>query len=132
MNVGLLLITHAQLGEDLVGVASAMFGGFPLPVRCIAVERGDDPDAVVARAEALIPELDSGAGVLVLTDMFGSTPSNIASRLCSGGRVMMLTGVNLPMLIRVCNYAELDLATLVDKALSGGRDGIFRARPEVD
>ncbi|CAK0770012.1 hypothetical protein CCP3SC15_4060003 [Gammaproteobacteria bacterium] len=72
--------------------------------------------------------LDQGDGVLVLTDMYGSTPSNIACRLDSE-KVRIVAGVNLPMLIRVLNYSYLSLEDLTNKAISGGRDGIIHCRP---
>ena len=77
------------------------------------------------QAQGMVQELDRGDGVLVLTDMYGSTPSNIAAGLQKEGKVSVVAGINLPMLIRVLNYPFLDLAALAEKALSGGRDGIL-------
>jgi PTS system ascorbate-specific IIA component len=71
-----------------------------------------------------VEQLDQGDGVLVLTDIYGSTPSNIASHLSSRPGVQVVAGLNLPMLLRVLNYARLDLATLAEKAVSGGREGV--------
>jgi PTS system ascorbate-specific IIA component len=76
----------------------------------------------------MLRELDAGDGVLVLTDMFGSTPSNIATRLRAPGALAVVAGVNLPMLVRVLNYASLDLQALVDKAASGGARGVLRCQ----
>jgi PTS system ascorbate-specific IIA component len=75
--------------------------------------------------------LDQGDGVIVLTDMFGSTPSNIATALTRDNEhVTVIAGVNLPMLVRLMNYPRLSMAQLKDKALSGGREGIFSCGPE--
>lgn len=130
MTTGLLIITHDDVGKALIHSASAMLGVCPLVMEMVPVLAGMEPDAVVDAAREAIERLDQGAGVLVLTDMYGSTPSNIANRLASAGRVMIVAGVNLPMLIRVMNYPELSLPELARKAVSGGRDGIFVCEPE--
>ena len=82
---------------------------------------------LVAGCTAVTP---SGDGVLVLTDLYGSTPSNIACKLRRHGHVRVVSGVNLPMLIRVLNYPDLDLDSLKEKALSGGRDGVLSCTSE--
>ena len=81
-------------------------------------------------AKQAAEKLDSGDGVLVLTDMYGATPSNIACRLRKLHDVRVVAGLNLPMLIRVLNYPGLDLDELMHKALSGGRDGVLIFKPE--
>ena len=126
MSVGLLLITHNRLGDELLDTARAMFQRLPLNVATLAVGRNDKPEKMQAHAEKLAAELDEGDGVLLLTDMYGSTPSNIANRLaCVDDARSVVYGVNLPMLVRVLNYAALDMDALVAKALSGGRDGVM-------
>lgn len=77
----------------------------------------------------LIRYVDRGAGVLVLTDIYGATPSNVAARLLKPGHVEGIAGVNLPMLIRALTYREEPLATVVAKALSGGTEGVTRMQP---
>ncbi|GAB6040188.1 PTS sugar transporter subunit IIA [Endothiovibrio diazotrophicus] len=124
MSVGLLLITHNRLGDELLDTVRAMFLRMPLTAVTLAVARNDPPEQVQARAEALVSGLDEGDGVLLLTDMYGSTPSNIANRLAAGERRRVVYGINLPMLVRVLNYAALDLDALADKAYSGGREGV--------
>lgn len=125
MTVGLLLITHNHLGDELLKTAINTFNGCPLPVRVLHVYSSPvDPDLLLAQARSLVTELDAGAGVLVLTDIYGSTPSNIATRLLDGNATIVVTGVSLPMLIRVLNYASLSLPELADKAVSGGYEGI--------
>ena len=126
MSVGLLIITHNRVGNELLDTATSMLGICPLGTRVLRVSGNTDPDALVAQAQRLIAELNQGEGVLVLTDVYGSTPSNIANRLRDGGgKVVVVAGVNLPMLIRVLNYPNLSLSDLANKALSGGRDGIL-------
>lgn len=123
--VGLLLITHNEIGNALLDTATHMLGMCPLMVSSLPVLPDCDPEDMVRRSRELVRELDHGDGVLVLSDMYGSTPSNIAARLAAYGQVMVVCGVNLPMLVRVMNYPRLSLPDLADKAESGGRDGIF-------
>jgi PTS system ascorbate-specific IIA component len=125
VSVGLLLITHAGIGAELLEAATRMLGACPLRAKALSVENGDDPALMARRARTYTEELDTGDGVLVLTDLFGSTPANIASGLCDAGHIRILSGVNLPMLVRVLNYAQLSLDDLVDKALSGAREGVL-------
>lgn len=105
--------------------ATHMLGMCPLLAGVMPVAGDCEPELLLARARERVARLDSGDGVLVLTDMYGSTPSNIASSLADGDRVKVISGVNLPMLVRVMNYPELSLADLAVKAETGGRDGIF-------
>ena len=124
--VGILIVTHGTFGEALVRSASHVMGERPVKVQYLGVTIQDDPSAVVPRARELVRDLDSGAGVLVLTDMLGATPSNIATRLLVPGRVEGVSGASLPMLIRALNYRNEPLAEVVEKALSGGREGVVR------
>ncbi len=127
MSVGLCLISHNRIGEALLDTATSMLGGRPLPVTVIPVTSVCDPDKVLAQAREAIGALDQGDGVIVLTDMYGSTPSNIATALKRDNhRVVVIAGLNLPMLVRLMNYPGLDITRLADKALSGGQEGIFR------
>ena len=131
MSVGLLLITHNQVGDELLDTARNMLGICPLLTSTLPISSGDDPDQLRERAQACVRELDQGDGVLVLTDMYGSTPSNIAADLRRGDHAInVVAGLNLPMLVRVLNYPTLSLDQLTNKATSGGYDGILRCRQE--
>ena len=124
MSVGVLIITHNGIGAALFGTADFMIESSPLQIKLLSANRNSDPDELYESACLLVKELDQGDGVLVMTDLLGSTPSNIAHRLIQDARVSIVTGINLSMLIRVMNYPELDLAGLSEKARSGGIDGI--------
>jgi mannose PTS system EIIA component len=124
--IGILLVCHGAFGESLIHSASHVLGKRPLYLRQLGVTVHDDPDAISPMAEDLIRFLDRGDGVLVLTDIYGATPSNIAARLLRPGRVEGLSGVNLPMLIRALAYREEPLARLVDKAFEGATEGVLR------
>jgi len=81
-------------------------------------------DDILDQVRIALQKLNSGQGVLILTDMYGATPSNIVSELLDPSRVLV-SGINLPMLVRVMNYPDLDLNDLAEKAISGGQDGIL-------
>jgi len=122
--IGILIVSHGAFGEALIHCASHVLGKRPLRVRQVGVTIHDDPAAILPQAQDLVRQLDSGEGVLVLTDMLGATPSNIATKLLVPGRVEGVSGVSLPMLVRALTYREEPLATVVAKAVSGGRDGV--------
>ena len=123
MSVGLLIITHGDIGNSLLDTAVVVLGACPMQTRTLGIPMASDPEQLQQQAMQPIEELEQGEGVLILTDLYGSTPSNIACRLKSE-KVAVITGLNLPMLIRVLNYPNLDLFALAEKAMGGGRDGI--------
>jgi mannose PTS system EIIA component len=124
MNVGLLLITHNDLGRYLLDTASGILGSCPVRTRSLNVPGSCDPDKLLESACALCRELDQGDGVLVLTDLYGSTPSNIAARLFEKCNILVISGVNVPMLVRILNYPTCSLQDMANKALTGARDGV--------
>lgn len=125
MSVGVLLITHHAIGEQLLRTATETLGGRPTQAACVAVRPDDDPARLLREAAGRIRELDQGQGVLILTDAYGSTPGNIALQLARSDAIGVIAGLNLPMLLRVFNYAELPLAALTGKAVQGGRNGVM-------
>jgi len=130
VNVGILLITHDNIGAVLLRTAIEVLGISPLSTSSLAAPSDCDPERILAEARQAAEELDSGDGVLVLTDLYGATPSNIACRLHRFHELRVVSGLNLPMLIRVLNYPDLDLDELQHKAVSGGRDGILTCNVE--
>jgi PTS system mannose-specific IIA component len=130
--VGLLIVTHDQIGTALLETATQMIGMCSLMVEVLPVTADCDPDAMVEQGRAMVSKLDTGDGVLILTDMYGSTPSNIAARLADNHQVLVVSGINLPMVVRVMNYPRLAVAELAVKAESGGRDGIFYCVPDIE
>jgi len=129
--IGILIVTHGALGEALIRSASHVMGKRPIKVLHLEVTIRDDPAAVVPRARELVRELDGGAGVLVLTDMLGATPSNIATQLLLPGRVEGVSGANLPMLVRALTYRNEPLADLVERAMSGGCEGVVHLNSDA-
>lgn len=125
MTVGVLVLAHAPLGSALLSASRSIIGNVPPQVRAVEFDHGPSAESTRARAARVLCELDSGDGVLVLTDLFGATPSNIAVGLGDQGvAYRWLAGVNLPMLLRVLNYADQALDELVLTAASGARNGV--------
>ncbi len=124
MSIGLLILSHDGIGSSLLGTAMQMITDCPIKTKLLTVERDSDPEELLEHAKVIVDELDSGEGVLILTDLYGSTPCNIATHCAKEKTVGAVAGLNLSMLIRVMNYPELDLAALVDKAISGGQEGV--------
>jgi PTS system ascorbate-specific IIA component len=124
--IGILIITHGTLGESLIHCASHVLNKRPPRLKQLGVTAQDDPALLLPQARALAKELDDGAGVLILSDMYGGTPSNLAAKLVVPGKAEAVAGVSLPMLIRVLTYRDRDLQTIVTKAISGGCEGVIR------
>ena len=127
--VGLLLITHDELGQSLIACAKHILGPDVPHLAAMPVNKQDDPADGLARARSLIAELDEGQGVLILSDIFGGTPSNIACRLIEAGRIEAIAGVSLPMLVRALTYRNESLEVVVSKAITGGLEGVRYVLP---
>ncbi|WP_147693489.1 PTS sugar transporter subunit IIA [Vogesella mureinivorans] len=128
--VGVLLISHGNLGLSLADCARHVLGRVPDNLAIMGVEKHDDPEAKRQEAQELIARLEQGDGVVVLTDMVGGTPANITGRLVQAGRVEAVAGVNLPMLVRALSYSSQPLEIVVSKAITGGLEGVFYMLPE--
>ncbi len=124
MNVGILMITHGNIGAVILQAATHVLGVCPLATQTLSAPPDCDPEDIFHAALNTISKLDHGDGVLVLTDLYGSTACNIACRLQDHHAVRIVSGLNLPMLVRLLNYPDLSLDKLVEKAASGGRDGV--------
>ena len=122
--IGVLIVTHGEIGTSLLDSASQILGARPQQVATLSVWRQDDPDDLVLRARELMEQIDAGQGVLILTDLFGATPGNVVSKLLEDGRVEGVSGVSLPMLLRVVTSRNGSVAAAVQRALSGGSEGL--------
>jgi PTS system ascorbate-specific IIA component len=123
--IGVLLITHGRLGSHFVETVTGMIGDLPRPTEALEVHRHDDPDERSNAAAAALARLDDGDGVLIITDAFGSTPSNIATRATGAHGTRVVAGINLSMLVRVYNYPHLALDDLAASAIEAGRAGVM-------
>ena len=126
MAVGILLVTHPGIGPALIAVATRLLRQLPLKTEAFEISFDADPDELLPAASAAMRRVDDGQGVLVLTDLYGATPSNLAAQLARlGTPVRRVSALNLPMLLRVMNYAELDLDELPAVAAAGARNGVI-------
>jgi len=120
--IGILLITHNGLGDSMMDCVRHVIGTVPPNLKAMAVLANDDPQLKADEARALIAQLDTGDGVLLLSDLFGATPCNIVQRLCQPGRIEGLCGVNMAMLLRAVCSTSGSLSEVARKALEGGRE----------
>ncbi|TWT19122.1 PTS sugar transporter subunit IIA [Luteimonas marina] len=127
MAVGILLVTHSGIGSALVAVAGTLLrGNLPLKLEAFEVPFDADPDALLPQASAALRRVDGGEGVLILTDLYGASPSNLAAQLARlGTPSRRVSALSLPMLLRVMNYAELPLEELPAVAAAGARNGVI-------
>lgn len=124
--IGILIIAHGNLGESLISCATHVLGKKPSQLQSFAVGSDDDPLDILPKAQHVVSQLNTGDGVLILSDIYGATPCNLVLKLLEPENVEGVAGVNLPMLVRVLNYRESGIKKCVEKATSGGRDGVVR------
>jgi PTS system mannose-specific IIA component len=125
--IGLLIVTHCDLGKELLNAAEFIVGKIEA-VDTIAITETSGTDLLRKKIESKVSILDKGDGVLILTDMFGGTPSNLSLSFLKEGRIEVLTGVNLPMLIAIVqNRSNHKVTALAQKAQEAGRMGISLA-----
>lgn len=124
--VGVVVVTHTDYGSRLVMAAQCILG--PLDhCQAVSVDVTHEVDLAVAGLKQAVKDTDQGAGVLILTDMFGGTPTNISLSLLGTGHLEVVTGVNLPMLIKVLGFRTHALETLAVEAKQAGCQGIVVA-----
>jgi PTS system ascorbate-specific IIA component len=132
MSIGLLLIAHGHIGDELLTSAQDILGPCPLPSRTLSVFPSDDLETICASAHELLAQLPCPGGVLVMTDLYGSTPSNVAAQMDTHDRVQVVAGLNLPMLIKVLGHHQKSLSELAELAIEAGREGILRCHAKPD
>ena len=123
--IGILVIAHDALADTLIKAVAHILGGRPPQVETIAVIPTDDSTELLPAARETVRKLDSGDGVLIFSDIYGATPCNLAGKLLTPGRVEVIAGVNLPMLVRAFTYREKGMETMIKKAISGGCEGVM-------
>src|SRR5258707_6075990 len=117
---GILPMSHGSLGEALRRAGAPTLGREPPIGEHVSVGAADAPESLLVRGREALARVDDGSGVLVLTDMFGATPANVAAKLLHDGKVEGLSGANLPMLVRALAHRDEPLAEAVQKARAGG------------
>jgi PTS system mannose-specific IIA component len=127
--ISLIILAQEELGRGLLNAIEHVLGTQPSALDIQPIDYHQSQEALAQALSARIHKIDQGDGVLILADIYGSSHTNAACRLLVPGRIELVSGVNLPMLVRVLNYRNLSMDELLRKALSGGAEGIVRATP---
>jgi PTS system ascorbate-specific IIA component len=123
--IGILLITHGELGKSLIKCATHVLGDKPKFLDSLTIENNCTHENTFKDISQKIYRLNQGDGVLILTDIFGATPCNIITKIIKPGQVNAIAGVNLSMLIRSISYRNESFDILINKAIEGAKDGII-------
>jgi len=123
-------MAHLEIANALVSCAEHVLAKRVINLHVIPVRKTENIEHILNRAEEFISKLSDERQILLLTDLFGATPSNIASKLIKPGKIEMITGLNMPMLLRAISYTEYDLQMCVEKAIEGGKNGILHVNGE--
>ena len=126
--IGIVIVTHSQLGEALIDTAAFILGSKPDATVAVSVDLNENPEKLRRQIENAIKKVQQEKGVLVLTDMFGGTPSNLSYSFLEDGRVEVISGVNLPILIKATSARqEKELSDLATTLESFGKRSISLA-----
>jgi mannose PTS system EIIA component len=123
--IGVLIIAHGNLGDALIGCMTHVLGRRPEAVASLSVAANDSPRDLIPVAKTMIESLDDGDGVLIITDIFGASPANLAAKMICTGHVEAVTGGNVPMLVRAMTYRTKGMETLLKRVVAGGCEGVF-------
>ena len=129
--IGILIIAHGNLGDSLIQCMTHLLGKKPEGITSLQVTGTDDARSLLPTAQRLVAAVDEGEGVLVITDIFGSTPSNLACKLLVPGRVEGVAGANVPMLVRAVTYRTRGMETMLKRVVSGGCEGVFHIEADT-
>jgi PTS system mannose-specific IIA component len=127
--IGILVVSHEPLGTALIRCTRHIFGRLPPQLAALDVIPDEDPQAAIGATRELAERINDGSGVLVLTDMYGATPSRIATSLARPYRVEVVAGVNLPLLVKALSLRRLPLGDILPQLLASGRSAIFAVDP---
>ncbi len=125
--IGLLILAQRDTGRGIIHAVEHVLGQCPLQLDALPVNYDQPPEQLAQLLQRYITKLDQGQGVLILADIYGATHTNVACRFLKKDYIELIAGLNLPMLIRLLNYRNLDFPSLINKALSGGTEGIVHA-----
>lgn len=122
--IGILLISHEPLGTALLHCTRHIFGRLPSQLAALDVIPDEDPEVALGAARELLKRINDGTGAIVLTDLYGATPARIAACLAEPNRITVITGVNLPLLVKALTHRRGPLEEVTDKLLDGVRESI--------
>lgn len=123
--IGILVVSHEPLGTALLHCTRHIFGRMPPQLAALDVIPDEDPDLALNAARELLKRINDGTGAIVLTDLFGATPARIAARLAEPGRIVVIAGVNLPLLVKALTHRRGPLDEVSKRLLEGVRDTIL-------
>jgi PTS system ascorbate-specific IIA component len=124
MSVGIVVVTHGKTGASLIEEAGFVLETAIEDILFVAFNHSEISGDAILEIRSAISSADSGDGVLVLTDLMGASPANLVVEVLEDYHAVMVTGINLGMLIRVCNYRDSTLELVVRKAVEGGRRAV--------
>jgi PTS system ascorbate-specific IIA component len=124
LKVGIVIVTHGGTGHSLLEEAGFVLGKLLNDIPVVAFNHSANMQIGIEEIRTSIQKVDSGGGILVLTDLMGSSPSNLVNEVLEDNHAVMVTGINLGMLIRVCNYRDASLERLTRIAVDGGRNAV--------
>ncbi|MCF8069149.1 MAG: PTS sugar transporter subunit IIA [Desulfobacterales bacterium] len=126
--IGIIVVTHSQLGNALVEAAQFIIGKEPEAVETLSIDLNENAEKLRKKIAESIKRLKTDKGVLILTDMFGGTPSNLSYSFLEEGKIEVISGVNLPILIKALNSREnLELSALAETLVTFGKRSISLA-----
>lgn len=126
--IGIIVLTHGDLGKQFINTARMIGLNSEESLISLAADPSDSPDRLREQMAQAIKKLSKGDGVLILTDLFGGTPTNLSLSFLEEGKIEVVTGLNLPMLIKAINSrSDRDVASLAKAASDAGKESIFRA-----
>jgi PTS system mannose-specific IIA component len=125
--ISLIILAQQEMAQGLLSAIEHVLGQHPPNLDIQPIDYHQPQEQLAQALAARIQKLDQGDGVLILADIYGSSHTNAAVRMLTPGRVELISGVNVPMLLRVVSYRNLSMAELLRKAISGGTEGIVRA-----
>ena len=107
--IGIVIVTHSQLGDALIGAAEFIIGSRPEAMESVSIDLSQNADKLRSKIARGIKKVEGQEGILILTDMFGGTPSNLSYSFLEEGHIEVLSGVNLPILIQAANLRDKDM-----------------------
>jgi len=131
MSVSLIVITHYDIGQQMVKMVEETLGVSMTSLTALSVYPEQSMEQLIGQVVLMTQEVDEGDGVIIVTDLYGATPGNIACRLLDIPSIKVITGINLPMLFKAHSYADLPLDELATKMIKGGRDGILLCNKDI-
>jgi PTS system mannose-specific IIA component len=125
--IGIIILAQGDMGRGLLNAIEHVLGSRPPALDVQPIDYHESQEALAQKLAKRVADIDQGQGVLILADVYGSSHTNAACRSLRPGSVELVSGVNVPMLLRILSYRRLPLESLIQKALSGGAEGIVRA-----